>query len=494
MAISAPVIGFRAALKEALRTRTGLAGFSMIAVLLGVVVAVPFIAPYDVVRAWGSRDPWLDNPRFAAPEWSEVFVGKKLPRTVIMENCFTPETVPISNATGPEKCPSGGWTRVTVRVILFGDITFVTLTRKFSFTADEFPSELRLVVWAQFGQNASQITATWTRPDNSSLRLLQVSPNQRAPAENVYPLSIPGSGIHEIVRDWAIVQYNATDVSNVRPEVTLFAQAGPDMLDARKATVLKGEYTMKLEMVAFGGNSGIDARMWVYGTVFGIAGTDTNRRDLLVGLLWGAPVALSFAMVASVIIVLLQVIIGAIATWYGGMYDEFVQRLADLLLIIPLLPVLILISIAYSPGIWTILIVLVGLGFVGATTKVARSIVLQVKEEAYIESAVSYGASRGRILFKHIMPRLLPYTFALIALSVPTFIFLEASLSFLGLGDPILPTWGSMLGEAYLGNAPFRGFWWWIAFPAAGIIFATIAFSLLGYSFDKVLNPRLREE
>jgi peptide/nickel transport system permease protein len=97
-------------------------------------------------------------------------------------------------------------------------------------------------------------------------------------------------------------------------------------------------------------------------------------------------------------------------------------------------------------------------------------------------------------LFRHILPRLLPYTFALIALSVPSFIFLEASLSFLGLGDPLLPTWGSILGNAYNGSAPFRGFWWWIAFPAGGIVFATVAFALLGYSFDKVLNPRLREE
>jgi peptide/nickel transport system permease protein len=137
---------------------------------------------------------------------------------------------------------------------------------------------------------------------------------------------------------------------------------------------------------------------------------------------------------------------------------------------------------------------LVVFGIVGSTTKVVRSIVLQIKEEQFIEAAQSYGASRGRILFKYIIPRIMPYTFALVALSVPAFIFVEASLSFLGLGDPVLPTWGAIIGEAYTQGALFYGWWWWIIFPSAGIIYTTIGFALLGYAFDKVLNPRLREE
>jgi peptide/nickel transport system permease protein len=77
---------------------------------------------------------------------------------------------------------------------------------------------------------------------------------------------------------------------------------------------------------------------------------------------------------------------------------------------------------------------------------------------------------------------------------VPSFIFLEASLAFLGLGDPVLPTWGNLIGKADTGGALFYGYWWWIVFPIAGIMFTTVAFALLGYAFDKVLNPRLREQ
>jgi len=464
----------------------------MLAFLLALVLVVPFVAPFDVVRAWGSRQAWLDNPRDAAPEWTELFAGKKLLRSMHLSPCHVPDAVPLSNVTLRERCPRGDWTKIAVRTTDFGNYTFITMRQKFYYDADVFPSEMSMSVWAAYGPNAPQVTVTWKRPDNVTVTLLQDVPEQRAPTPNFYPISI-SSTVKDEIRVWAITTYNATDVSLIRPEVTLFADAGPDMLDSRKATILEGEYTLEIEMIG-SGIIGMDAKAIVFGTVFGIAGTDSNRRDLLVGLLWGAPVALAFGSAAAIVIVLLQTILGALATWFGGWWDEIVQRAADVLLILPLLPILLLIAIVYSPSIWWILAVLVGFGFVGSTTKVARSIVLQVKEEAYIEAAISYGASRTRILFKHIMPRLLPYTFALIALSVPAFIFLEASLSFLGLGDPLLPTWGSILGQAYNGNAAYRGFWWWIAFPAGGIVFATVAFALLGYSFDKVLNPRLREQ
>ena len=490
-----PVLGFRGAMREALRSKTGLVGFAMLGFLMVVVIAVPFIAPVDLARAWGSREHWVDNPNLAAPEWTEVFAGKKLPRTVIFAPCFTPDTVPFSNKNGPEACPTGQWTRIVVRIELFGNITYVTLIRRFSYTADVFPSELRLSSWALFGQSASRVTVNWTRPDGTSLVVLESAPDKRAPAANNYPLSQMPT-VREKIRQWATSNLGASDLDLVRikPEVTLFAQAGPSMLDPSKAAVLKGDYTMKIEMVAFGAQAGLDVKMVIYGTVFGLAGTDDNRRDLVVGLLWGAPVALAFGTSAAVVIVLVQIVLGAIATWYGGYFDEVVQRSTDLFLILPILPILILIQIIYRLDIVLILLVLIAFGIFGSTTKIARSIVLQVKEEPYIEAAISYGASRARILFKHILPRLLPYTFALITLSVPGFIFLEASLSFLGVGDLTLPTWGRMLGDAYRGNSAFLGFWWWISFPAGGIVFATVAFSLLGYSFDKVLNPRLREE
>jgi peptide/nickel transport system permease protein len=114
--------------------------------------------------------------------------------------------------------------------------------------------------------------------------------------------------------------------------------------------------------------------------------------------------------------------------------------------------------------------------------------------EQYIEAAQSYGASKTRILLFHIMPRLLPYILANVVLSVPAYVFLEAALSVLGLGDPSVPTWGKLISDAYSGGAALHGYWWWILLPAFLIMLTASAFALIGYALDKVVNPRLREQ
>jgi len=477
-------LGLRQAFREAFRTKSGIAGSFMLAVLLGMVIIIPFVAPYDVVSTWGDRSEWIDNPRLAAPAWTEWFAGRDLPETMIFEpSDFRKVRVPSSQF----------------------NLTFVVLRKTFTYAADEFPSELTLWAWASFATNSTpNLNVTWIRPDGETVTLLDRGLEIRAPTPNEYPFSQTGTtkNTAQAIRNWAL-GHNATETAPankpdpwtyVKPEVTLFAVAGEDMLDFRRAKVLKGEYTLRLDYLGFSTTEDLDAKFIVYGTIFGLAGTDDARRDLFIGFLWGAPVALAFGTVAALVIVLIQTILGAISGWYGGWIDEIVQRFSDGLLIIPLLPILIIIALFYDPGIVVILLVLVAFGFVGSTTKVIRSLVLQIREEQYIEAAQSYGASRARILFRYIMPRVMPYTFALIALSVPSYIFLEASLSFLGLGDPVLPTWGAVIGDAYSDGALYYGYWWWIAVPTAGILFTTVAFALLGYAFDKVLNPRLREE
>ncbi|MDX1534611.1 MAG: ABC transporter permease [Thermoplasmata archaeon] len=470
-----PTMGIVATLKDAFRTVSGIIGGIMLVILLAMVVIVPFYAPFDVVQAWGQATAWVDNPRVAAPEWSDVFVQGTLPRTLTLNE------------------PDFAKTKVTSET--FG-ITTIILRESFDFTADYFPSELTFRLFASFGNVSPLVSIQLERPDGETVELIRTTPDKRAPTANNYPFSQTFTVPETLrnVRAWATTTFNATDVAFPKPEVTLFAQGGEDMLDPQRARLLKGEYGVRVIAVAFNEADDIDGRFLVFGRVFGLAGTDHLRRDLMTGILWGAPVALAFGTVAALIVILTQTLFGALSGWYGGRTDEAVQRASDFFLIIPILPILILIGIFYRPGIWAILFVVVSFSLVGGTTKVIRSIVLQVKQEQYVESATSYGASKLRILFKHIFPRVMPYTFALIALAVPAYIFLEASLAFLGLSDPTIPTWGSLLGTAYANNAMFNGFWWWIALPAAGIIFATIAFALLGYSFDKVLNPRLREQ
>lgn len=461
-------------------------GFGILISLLAVAIAVPLYAPYDVVSRWSDRTEWTDNPRLAAPEWSELISGRHEPRTMIVEpNQFR---------------------KIVARPANF-NYTSINTTKSFAWTYDDFPSELSLTITAHFPGQSPSVRVWWYRPDGRNVLLLQDSlKNESRDQPRVLAISSDKTIVGNI-RDW-LISLNVVDPSELgpnsffRPEYVLFAQVDDQILNTRTAHLLKAvpgtsgyvPYQLVIEYLGFTREDDISARFNLYGTVFGLAGTDDQRRDLLTGLLWGAPVALAFGSAAAVVIVLVQTLLGALSGWYGGPIDEFVQRASDFYLIIPTLPILILIALFYRPGIIAILFVLVAFGVVGSTTKVVRSIVLQIKEEQFIEAAESYGASRARILFKYIMPRVMPYTFALVALSVPAFIFVEASLSFLGLGDPVLPTWGAILGEAYTNGALFHNFWWWIVLPASGILYTTIGFALLGYAFDKVLNPRLREE
>ena len=471
-----PVVGTRAAIREALRTKSGLFGFGMLIFMLSVVVIIPFLAPYDVVRQWGDVSKWTDNPRNAKPDWIDAFSSVKEARNIIRD-------------WGDFRSAESNWS---------GSLKVILLTTKWNFEWDVFPPDLRLELLSSWSGRVPQITVEWERPDNERVPLYEAAPERAAP--NVETISLSSdTDVMRDVEDWAEAvalreNFTLDNVSLIRPHVTLYAQLGPGMLGPHQSTVLKGEYKLTIQVIAFGETDTVRARFTSYGTAFGLAGTDHLRRDLFIGLLWGAPVALAFGSAAAFITVMSQVILGALGAYFGGRFDEFIQRATDFLIILPLLPILILIAQLYSPNIVLILGIVIAFNIVGGTTKVVRSIALQVKEELHVEAARSYGASRLRILFRYVMPRTLPYSFALLSLSVPAFIFLEASLSFLGLGDPSLPTWGSIMGDAQRNGAIYNGFWWWIALPALGIVFATVAFAFLGYAFDKVLNPRLREE
>lgn len=126
--------------------------------------------------------------------------------------------------------------------------------------------------------------------------------------------------------------------------------------------------------------------------------------------------------------------------------------------------------------------------------QVARSMALQIKEQTYIEAARALGgASTGRIVFRHIVPQLLPYAFASIALSVPGAILSEAGLSFLGLTSNNMITWGGqMLNAAQQNGATLNGYWWQVIPPGLAIAFVGLIFVLIGVSLDTVLNPKLK--
>jgi peptide/nickel transport system permease protein len=256
--------------------------------------------------------------------------------------------------------------------------------------------------------------------------------------------------------------------------------------------LVKGQYQLMLTGTTFEPESDINVEFVFHGQVYGLAGTDQARRDLVVPLLWGAPVALAFGLIASLGTAVLTMIIAALGAWYGGWVDELIQRITEVNLVLPFLSILILIGTFYSRSIWVILGATIMLSIFTGSIKGYRSIFVQLKESNYIEAARAYGASNPRIIFLYLIPRMIPLLIPGLVLSVPAFVFLEAGLAVLGLGDPVLPTWGKMIDDANRNGALYRGYYYWILEPTTLLMATGLGFAMLGFALDRIFNPRLR--
>jgi len=212
---------------------------------------------------------------------------------------------------------------------------------------------------------------------------------------------------------------------------------------------------------------------------------------LTVALLWGAPIAMIFGILAAVGISLAHFVISGVGAWFGGAVDLLVDRLTELRMILPLLPILIMVGTLWSRSLWTILWVLLAFNLIGGT-KTFRAMFLQAREAPYIEAARAYGAGNFRIIFRYLLPRMIPVLVPGFVLAIPNYVFLEASLSILGLGDPLLPTWGKVIQEAYSNDALYKGMYYWLLEPAFLLMLTGLGFSMLGFTLDRIFNPRLR--
>jgi peptide/nickel transport system permease protein len=161
--------------------------------------------------------------------------------------------------------------------------------------------------------------------------------------------------------------------------------------------------------------------------------------------------------------------------------------------VLPFLSILIMVGTFYSRSIWVILGVTVLLSIFTAQIKSYRAIFMQVKESPYIEAARAYGASDRRIIFQYMIPRMIPLLIPGLVSAVPAYVFLEASLAVLGLGDPVLPTWGKVINDAEMNGALYKGYYYWIVEPAVLLMITGFGFAMLGFALDRVFNPRLRD-
>ncbi len=444
----------REAVREFARYPSAITGLVIIAALIALAVYTVIAIPYgDGISLWrGGEDVWIENPRNARPIWENFFSSARLPETIV-----------VSTQKGEPQ---------TMRVRpLPGALRAVEIALAFDYPYDAFPSEINLFLKAKFKERRPYVSMFWLTPDGRRVAL----GDRSVRASERYSISLDRNLAQKLGR--------------LPPEIALFARSDATV---ENAVAVKGKYQLQIEGLFFEPGSGIEATLVVYGQVHGLAGTDHRRRDLMVALLWGTPVALAFGFLAAVGSTVTTLLIAAVGVWFGRWVDAVIQRITEVNSILPVLPILIMIGIFYSRSLWVMLGAIILLSIFSLGIKTYRSILLQVKEAPYIEAARTYGTGNFRIIFRYMIPRVIPVLIPQFVTLIPSFVFLEAGLAVLGLGDPVLPTWGKVVNDAYANGALYKGYYYWVLAPSFLLMLTGAGFALVGFALDRVFNPRLR--
>ncbi|MEA2632083.1 MAG: peptide/nickel transport system permease protein [Chloroflexota bacterium] len=221
-------------------------------------------------------------------------------------------------------------------------------------------------------------------------------------------------------------------------------------------------------------------------------GTDELGRDVFRATLEGARLSLLIGLVATAISIGVGATVGIAAGYRLGLTDGVLMRITDFFLVLPALPLIIVLAALFGQST-VVLVLVIGLTSWASTARIVRSQVLSLRERQFITRVRSLGATDYRIVTSHILANVLPLIFANTVLVIAGSILAEATLAFLGLGDPVHVSWGTMLHFAFDSGATGRGAWWYVLPPGIGIVLVVLGFILAGHTLDRILNPRLRD-
>ncbi|MER7110957.1 ABC transporter permease [Streptomyces sp. NPDC000229] len=219
-------------------------------------------------------------------------------------------------------------------------------------------------------------------------------------------------------------------------------------------------------------------------------GTDQFGRSLLGLLAWGARVSLAVGLLAAALSVAIGTLVGILAGHFGGWFSTVVMRVTDWFLVMPSLVLAIVLATVMSRSMWTVILA-IGITSWPTTARLVRAQTIAVESRPYIERAKALGGGHGHIMNRHVLPNVMPLVLSQTTLCISTAILTEATLAFLGLGDPTVVSWGGMLQDAREAGAVSSGHWWYLAPPGIAIAVVALAFTLCGRAIESVLNPRL---
>jgi len=459
-------------LDEFFHNKIGLVGLALLFMFVGTAIFAPWLSPYDPITA-----PRVAG-KFAVPSWLTVFPQYK-------EYSSTMEVRPYWEVNETSEYANIQWGRSLVVNVNMSEEPkqgTVTLTADFSYLYNMPPEAFTL----SFDLSTHNITNLWystkislTNPQNNSTLIW---------SEPYTDQNMQSSVNAESTDYWLLRKLGYLDPTTTNIATLIFPQP------------TKGNYTLTFELsfrptedaTSAGATLAIkNALFYIPGRSHGILGTDFLGTDVWTQLVHGTRISLVIGLLAAAISTSIGVLLGVLAGYSGGAVDETLMRLVDILICLPVLPLLLILVKLFGKNVFYIVLFIALFGWTGLS-RVIRSQVLSIREAAFVESAVAAGAGRYYVMIKHIVPNVFPIALASLVLSVPGAILAEAGLSFLGFGDPRVPTWGKMLNYAF-GHGAFENFaWWWTVPPGLAITLISLTFVFMGYAIDEIVNPRLR--
>lgn len=434
-------------IREVWRSSFGKAGLLLFSALILTSFYVWITFPKDFGKTvWNNPVYWADNPKNAPPAWLGIF-GKEKPIHQLFRSSH-PEVISDSSS----------------KTYLYSFKVKHSSRSPFSFLS---LSVSEVVFW----EIPPTIEVYLERPGEEIFLYRQIIPESQTKEQKPFVR-------YKEVPNRILLTSSPEIEKKVKKFLNRMAEDGQKLFSVKTMIYFSDPRDEVKELKVILG-----------GEVFGVLGTDSLGRDIFQGLLFGLPIALLIGLITAPATVAIGTILAGISGYYGGKIDNFIQGFIDVVANILLLPILIFLIFVFGPHLSNIILILILFGWTGISIKL-RSWVLQIRTSGFIEYARARGFSSRRIIMRHILTQTFPYLFLGMVLSVPAAILSEAGLSFLGLGDSSLPTWGQMLEQSYNTGAVYLGFWWQVLSPGLAIIGTILVFWFIIQALEPIIEPR----